>query len=535
MKMNIFFGGKLIFSGSFLICCLYLCFQIVMANLDLSDGRFALFMDELLSFDGIQKIYHPDSIRDFFHSIFNGGDHRYGRIFWNINALFSYIPYLVFGEKGQIISTRMLQSFLLLFSYYLLCRYFIKNYYLKRILFLTLLLLPTTAYYTHMPKPEPIQFFCLCQFLLFSISNSFKPHKQYRWFFLGLAFGAKISSLPFVLFSFFFCERKNELPIPLLAKIKIPYRLHPYVSFILSWFMAVPILFSGKWNTYYSHTFAQTGHGADNKNISLPEWWNYIVSDYLSLTNFGTFLFYLFIAISTLALIYYSAKKIKKSADTIEILSADLLIFVCGCSFLFPVLLFVKRLWPFYLHLGFCFILVGIFNGLQKLMPKSRFIVSLPLTILLLFFISAHFPRSLEIYQNLQVRTKSPEYTEKKEIYHSLLELLNRLELQENGDIYRIAIDPHLFVPRSTEKYRFFPIYGPFLQWEEAYDFVILSNNYYSRGNVLDPNNAEYSLNQKAIEQKNKYSNPSSSCTNSICYKRISDIKLTNLSFKLKE
>ena len=64
-----------------LILILAYAFMTTYANLDLIDGKHVLFMDEQISFEGIQKIYTARDISNFWDSIAYGGDLRYGLIF----------------------------------------------------------------------------------------------------------------------------------------------------------------------------------------------------------------------------------------------------------------------------------------------------------------------------------------------------------------------------------------------------------------------------------------------------------------------
>ena len=80
---------------------------MIRANSDLAAGRFALFMDEGMVFDGVSKILHPASLRDFAFAIVNGGDQRYGRSLWNLTALVAYLPERIWGDTGLIIAERM--------------------------------------------------------------------------------------------------------------------------------------------------------------------------------------------------------------------------------------------------------------------------------------------------------------------------------------------------------------------------------------------------------------------------------------------
>ncbi|MCK9799076.1 hypothetical protein M1B34_15510 [Pseudomonas sp. MAFF 302030] len=108
LKNNI--SGYL-FSVLCMVGLVFFIYLATLANIDLADGRFVLFMDERITFDGVTRILHPDGIVNFFESVINGGDHRYGRILWNSIAVFSMVPEKLFGEFGQIFSTRMLQVF----------------------------------------------------------------------------------------------------------------------------------------------------------------------------------------------------------------------------------------------------------------------------------------------------------------------------------------------------------------------------------------------------------------------------------------
>ena len=160
------------------ITWLVLCFLF---NKDLSSARYELFMDEQVSFDGIMNIYHT-SLDRLSWNLRNGGDHRYGRIFWNLLALFSWPFWKIFGTSGLIISNRMVSSVFQILSYLLLLYTFIptqrKSYRLIGLIFL--ILLPGTLYFSHMPKPEPIQLFFLSLFL----ASTFQWKKALLSFFL---------------------------------------------------------------------------------------------------------------------------------------------------------------------------------------------------------------------------------------------------------------------------------------------------------------------------------------------------------------
>jgi len=88
-----------------------------LSNLDLRAGRFALFMDERITFDGVYQILHPTGFIDFISSICYGGDLRYGRSLWYSLAFFSFIPERLFGETGLIVADRMVQLLIVITSF----------------------------------------------------------------------------------------------------------------------------------------------------------------------------------------------------------------------------------------------------------------------------------------------------------------------------------------------------------------------------------------------------------------------------------
>ena len=178
-----------------------------LANADLTAGRFAINMDERIIYDGVENILHPPELKRFFWSIFDGGDHRYGRSLWNIIAMFSFLPELFFGESGQIFTERMTDVVFLLITFILLIITFLKHWALRFLLLAALLAMPYTEYYMSQPKPEPIQLLFIAVFLFFFKKNEMRL-QGYYWIFLGLAFGTKISTLPFIVVVLFAASLK---------------------------------------------------------------------------------------------------------------------------------------------------------------------------------------------------------------------------------------------------------------------------------------------------------------------------------------
>jgi hypothetical protein len=189
-KLDKFLG--LILIASALAVSLYL---IIKANRDLL-YPYALFMDERVTYDGVKKILHPDSLISLLDLIIDGEDHRYGRILWNLSAFFSAIPEKFWGSHAQVFSTRMTQAIFQLVSYLILLFYFANFWIIRGIGLWALVTLPETVYFSTMPKPEPILLFFLSIFLILSFKYSFKF--GYHWIFLGISLSLKISVVPII-------------------------------------------------------------------------------------------------------------------------------------------------------------------------------------------------------------------------------------------------------------------------------------------------------------------------------------------------
>ena len=155
----------------FFIVFTYIVF-IGIANSDLIDGRFSAYtlMMQIL-FDGVRKILNPDSKAQFLYLLIDGSDHRYGRLFWNINAILGYLPENIYGAMGQIYSGRMSSAFFLIISYIIFTITFFKSWFFRLISIITLLAMPYTIYYMSMPKPEPLQLFTLSLFFYFFLKR----------------------------------------------------------------------------------------------------------------------------------------------------------------------------------------------------------------------------------------------------------------------------------------------------------------------------------------------------------------------------
>lgn len=256
------------------------------ANTDLINGRYAIFMDEQIIFDGVDKILQSSSTGELIKNIV-GGDHRYGRILYYLSAYFSAIPQNIFGESGQIVATRLLQTIILMSAYLILSLTFFNQWKMRVLSFSLLLLMPTTLYYFTMPKPEPLQALFIALFLWQAKKHDFKL--GWYWIFIGLAFGAKISVAPYLLAFGILAlyQQNNEVFTVNFWKLFFTKTLP---LFLLGFFIAEPILLTGRLQQYLNSTFRNTTHGSDDKSITILSWIEFI---YTTLSPVFTFLLFI--------------------------------------------------------------------------------------------------------------------------------------------------------------------------------------------------------------------------------------------------
>jgi len=180
----------LLYAG-FLILLAPILYWVLKAIFAGSTYPFALFMDERITYEPIHQAL-VGTWFDLLSFFFDGHDNRYGRLLWNIDFIGSYIPFKLFGDQGQIITTRLIQMIVLMTGYYLMIWSLVKSDVIRILVFLCLMLLPQSFYYFLMPKPEPFIVLiigCLIHCLI-------AGKQRYYFLFLGILAGLKISTIP---------------------------------------------------------------------------------------------------------------------------------------------------------------------------------------------------------------------------------------------------------------------------------------------------------------------------------------------------
>lgn len=522
---------KLLDCLSLIACLAGLIFYVLLAisaNTDLADGRFALFMDERITFDGVKRILHPNGFTQFLNSVLDGGDHRYGRILWNSIAIFSVIPERLLGDSGQIVAARMLQVVLIIASYCVFAFGILRSWLLRLILLVAMLTIPFSDYFMTMPKPEPLQLLFLATFSYFFVKRN--AAFSWYWIFIGLAFGTKISTLPallvFLLISLVL-RSKSDLSAggrkPLInaalaffvgLAIAVPILLVPlflsiggYFTFV--WvarkfslgrtsriFIAVTgsvvvFLASRKiLKIWISNTFLNTAHGADQASINALSWLDYYFHNWLIAPYIiGLMLFLLIVGYLTLN----GFQTLRSNCFSIDKRATAFAITMAGLALNIAIIIGAKRLWGFYLYPGTVLMVAGIivladlsisdapetnkapFAGVNRVLGY--------LTSIYLLVVSGLYwaPITIDGLKMLALRTNKPEYKFQYSSYKAFIDFLDHHKTAE-GRRLRVMFTPSLFPPDSSDKFEIIEFWGPYVRWNEVPDIIIFGIENTPRG-----------------------------------------------------
>lgn len=538
-------------------------------NLDLTNGRFALFMDERVTFDGVRAILDSESFPELVYSISDGGDHRYGRILWNSMALVSFIPELLFGEVGQIVASRILQTVLLAIAVSLLAFGLLRNWATRGLFTFVALCIPYMSYYSSMPKPEPLQVLLISIYFFISFRNNQKKLFGLHWILLGLAFGVKISTLPAV---------GIILVLALVSSVKTEsakIKFNSGLAFLAGLGLAVPILlppmalaiamgwFYQKFDrgnfrelnysialsaflsvAFFSHfanfsrwaefTFLNTAHGSDQSDINFVSWFSFLVSEWIS-SNLWLSVLLLVSCILVIAIAVVFASR-KGTFFSPEIL-APLTIILSGTALSISIMISAQRLWGMYLFPGAFLQLIGVFMLLELYLPRgvgttrlerittvsSAVLVAVSLTLTSSLSWS---PKTLEEHRSNSQRTLSVEFKSDYKSYIELEEFLDGYQITESRRLVAV-IAPGVFHRETDSRFDVREFFGPFTYWDEPIDLIVLAKANTPDGapySEKSPEFAEYLLEQEGYRVH--VSTQASACSEEPCWRMT--VQLTN-------
>jgi hypothetical protein len=504
------------FIASLLLTAALLTFA-TWANRDAAEERAFLDMDEMIVFDGVKRILEPTP-RGFFWAVFDGDDHRYGRIFYNVTALFSALPYFLAGDQTLIIAIRSTQVFFLIGAYWLLCRTMVLTPLGRLFSLVCLGALPFTPYYLTQPKPEPLQLLFIAAFIAFAIPRQFRF--GWHWIFLGLAFGAKISVAPLIAaagaVALIAAWSENQTWKPMFKDA-----FFATVMSIAGWCIAVPILVTpnaAHIDSYLHWTFRSTAHPWDNATTDFSTWIASLASGKEALNYFlpattattllvGTALFILLVGVGEASL----RPKIKTLIST----RPEWVILGFAAALFLPIIFSVKRLWGFYLHPAEALGVVALVRIGESWWEKSDTqprwaglmrVASLALGAIFLFAIWQALPAIQRNFANKANRSKSDRHIDSAQTYREVNQLLAEwARKQPPQEPLRVYYDPFLYIPQESSAVKIFPFWQAFAFWDHRYEAVVLSHEFQigyflNEKEPPDPSSARFEGIRKAVE-----------------------------------
>lgn len=541
------------------IALIFTVFLTVQANSDLIEGRFALFMDERITVDGVQNILHPKSYSSFVWSIKNGGDQRYGRVLWNATAALSWLPEAIWGLPGQIVAGRMAQALFLISAVLLISFSLIQTPLLRLTFLCATLWMPFSSYYLTMPKPEPLQLLFFSLFLVFYIRSDFQFGRY--WAFLGLAFGAKISILPAVLV-FGLASLAQTLKQVSWQKA-LPLTFNAFAHFSLGVGFAVPILLKpafGIWisgqivnrlrsrpvhfwtqiffalliplwalianqsaiQEWLAHTFLTTGHGVDQARIGLVDWALYFDKIWLQPANLAI---PLAIALSMVLLLVISISILFSGAKLSSKHRVGLTLIVAGLFSVALIFLSVKRLWGFYLFPSLFMIIAGMFLLLDSLASSPLAVqkriqltqAAVVMSILALVY-SSWLPKFVMEMKTLASRSESAEHRQNVLVHNEIIQTLGSLNSDTSRPL-RVLISIAQPPPERNAKYQLIEFAGHLKVWNREFDAIVLGPHNTPSGKVAPSDSLNYQAYLAEREEYSKHvSKNGAPCASSPCY-----------------
>jgi hypothetical protein len=473
------------------------------ANLDLKEDRASLFMDELIVHNGTRAILDAPDRVSFWKAVLDGGDHRYGRVLWNVCALTSALPYRIWGAPGLIVAMRTTLTLCLLGAYAILACVFFRSWPFRALALGAMCALPFSGYYFTMPKPEPLQILFYALFLYRARKVGFRF--GWHWLFMGLAFGAKISALTATL-----ACGGLALVVALATPSAAGQGLRELralalavVSFLAGWVIAVPIMASfdrALYGSYWHWTFAMTTHGLDDASVTPLTWVRSFFDGSLFWENISPGFVAAVTALATFALLGYFATRMREKHSLLEWLQDDVLV-LCSLAFVTtaPIVAVVKRLWGIYLHGGMVFAVLAVLVAVERLWRRycaspvrSRVAGALSWGMVVPACAFFAISPAAEVYARNAHRTRSEEYLWQAAVFQETKALLDEVK-GGRGDgapankPLEVLYDPFLFLPESSAGYHIETPWGAFRRWEERVDVIVLTRREQMRFLLSEP------------------------------------------------
>jgi hypothetical protein len=220
--------------------------------------------------------------------------------------------------------------------------------------------------------------------------------------------------------------------------------------------------------SYFAWTFGGTSHGSDSDSTNIVSWGVYIFKTYINSSQVNLFLALILFILGLQRFL------LKRKFEPLEPIFMGIALFVLTTI---PIVLFVHRLWGFYLWIGFVF-LVCIFARIIELSSfnPARLSLGLLIWVLIMTYQGINPLSSFRLEaSNVSNVENSSEFKLQEKRYDRIVEILRSTSSEIEMDL-KVAYDPLLWVPVSTSEYNINLFWGPFTSWQENYDLIFLSS-----------------------------------------------------------
>lgn len=352
--------------------------------------------DEYIAVKEVYSILHPASLKHFFMALISGNALYYGRIMFYVDALIAWLPDMIWGVKGMVMSIRMFHAAMIIASILILAFTFINKTGLRWLFIFGSITLYYTMYFIMMPKPEPMQLLFLAWFL-----NRFKAsgwNFGLHFILLGIAYGLKFNVLllmPLIYMVPVFSNGLQNIKSAILQGFK------SLGLFIIGIVIALPCLALSPLKpiflrTYLHETFEGTQKTYDDTGLTFAKWlFNGLGDTYLGVSALA--IPFLVFALILLVMDLKSSHAKKDYSSPLLILSGLIMVLV--------IMLNTKRLWPHYLWTGYIFVLLGMLVSINNRNSEVKrkweiVLMSLFVASSFVFYIKRELPAYLSLEQS---------------------------------------------------------------------------------------------------------------------------------------
>ena len=453
----------------------------IWANLDASAGRPMLFMDELISFDGVNAIQGSASGTQLLDNLV-GPDQRYGRPLWWYAWIVSAPIEPLAGDQGQIIATRMGFAMLVATSSLGLADALVRGTGWRVLALTAALVVPFSSYYATMPKPEPLMLTFLAGFIWLLA----RRENVLGWPFLllGLAFGAKISALPIVVILGGFAVLRAALLLP--PKLLATGLRRSALSFFGGFAISVPIAFLAPpagFLTYVESTWANRGHYHDDPSIGLLDWLGYVQDEAFFGAGWLSWAIVIVMAGAISAALWRARGdgSMREQLGGLVTSHAGTIFAVAlaGAAAMGAIFVSTDRLWGFYLYPGVLLISVAAIAATEEL-AASRLQHSARMGVFALAGLAfagnvyAGASHTIGDFETLAHRSSSAEFIAQSSRHEAVL-AASAAEAERLGRPVSVAYSAQLWHPDDTDTATYFTFFKTFAHWQlEDLDLVIL-------------------------------------------------------------